>query len=217
MREERAAITRKAQAGAPHHFDESANAAVIVPAAVPVSVIVDGRLVAASHAAVLERGVVMAPLDPYVRTFAARIVNERAGRIVVERPGYVLVFHVGTAVAEAGRASAQLPIAPYLRAGYAYIPLAAVGRLLGATVTYRAHFHALDLRFPAAQPLVTAPAYVAPQTAVSPGPTFAPTSTPQPVETLRGIPKPRRTPLEAGPADPARSFRQVCAARGKTA
>ncbi len=159
-----------------------------------VAIVVDGTLVTGSMPAVLQGNVVMAPLDPYVGALATRITaSAESASIVIDRNGKSLTLVLGSRTARENSRPAELPIAPYLRAGTVIIPLADTARALGATAAYDARTRTLTLGLPEA-PLAT----LAPVTQPTPGPagpTFAPTSTPAPAPTVSGIPKPRRTPI----------------------
>ncbi len=162
---------------------------------VVVSIVINGALVTGSTPALLSRGVVVAPLDPYVRAIATRLSFPVASdTIVVQRGSRILTLSLGSRRARMGPSEAELPIAPYLRAGAVIIPLATTARALGATVGYDARSHSLAIGF-AELPLAT----LAPVSPVPPPPaelrTFAPTPTPAPQPTISGIPKPRRTPI----------------------
>ena len=163
-----------------------------------VGIVVNGALVTGSIPAVLDRGVVVVPLDPYVRALATQMsIPVEGAPIVVQRGPRALTLLLGSRSARNGPSEAELPIAPYLRAGTVIIPLAATARALGATVTYDARDHRLAIDFPEL-PLST----LAPVLRTTPPPpdlpTFAPTPTPAPQPTISGVPKPRRTPIPIG-------------------
>jgi hypothetical protein len=152
------------------------------PHSVFVSVVVNGALVTGSVPAVLSHGTVVAPLDPYVRAIATRLsFPVESDTIVVQRGSRILTLSLGSRRARTGPSEAELPIAPYLRAGAVIIPLATTARALGATVGYDARSQTLAIAFPEL-PLAT----------------LAPTPTPAPQPTITGIPKPRRTPIPIG-------------------
>jgi hypothetical protein len=153
-----------------------------------VTIVVNGALVIGSTPAVLRGGVVMAPLDPYVRTLATAISPASDPHIVVQRARRSLRLRLGSREIESGSALELVPIAPFLRDGTLYVPLAVVARALGGTVAYDGRGHTLAIAFPET-PLATLPTGL---------PTFAPTPTPAPVPTISGIPKPRRTPIPVG-------------------
>jgi len=177
------------------------SASALLPALL-VTVIFNGMPIDASTEAQLEAGIVVAPLDPFVRDIAERIETSLDGeRFVVTRGDRSIVLHIGSNVARNGIVTEALPIAPYLRAGETIIPLAAVARALGATVTYDVPAHVLHIDTEPA-PLATwtpVPYDAPPRGSV---PTFAPTTTPAPRPTVTGIPKPRRTPILIEPPEP---------------
>ena len=163
--------------------------------ALVVTVLVDGAPVPASAPAILSRGVVTCPVDPFARAFARRISFDAAkGRITFERDGKVVSVVLGSRVAETGRGSEALPVAPYLRAGLVIIPLAATARALGAGVRFDGRSKVVDIQLPPAEPIATMTPYLP-----GPRPTPLETFTPNPVSTPRpavsGIPRPRRTPI----------------------
>jgi hypothetical protein len=88
-----------------------------------------------------------------------------------------------------------LPIAPYVREARIVIPLAAVARALGATVTYDGKAGLLSILTPPPPLLATLPPYLPEEPLPQPRPTFTPTPEPQPHPTVSEIPEPRRTPI----------------------
>lgn len=163
--------------------------------AIFVTVILNGAPLDASTEARLVAGVVVAPLEPFVREIAERIEPSGDGTdLRIVRGERSVVLHVGSRVVRNGPIAEAFPIAPYVRAGNTIIPLAALARALGASVAYDGRAHVLHVET-TCEPIVTFTPipYVAPP----PGsvPTFAPTSTPAPRPTVTGIPKPRRTPI----------------------
>jgi len=169
------------------------------PAAAPVlatavTVIVGGAVVEGSTPATIRAGVVVAPISPYARRIAERIVSDPGGtRFVFERAGRTFSVVVGSPFARSADAAETLPIAPYVRAGTAFIPLAAIARALGAEVAYDAPSRTLSIELQPA-PLATMTPYVPASPLPQPLVTFAPTATPAPAVQVTGIPKPRRTP-----------------------
>jgi hypothetical protein len=144
----------------------------------------DGRFIVSSTPAVVERGIVFAPLDPFGRALANRIdidVSRRTIRFM--RGDRFIVLPI-------------LPIAPYVRDEPIVIPLALVARALGATVTYSGGAgRFLAITSPPPSMLATLPPYVPTSLPPQPGPTFTPTPEPMPRPTVTGIPQPRRTPI----------------------
>jgi hypothetical protein len=149
-----------------------------------VTVVIDGRRVDASEGARLERGVVVAPLDPFVRDVAERITSEGPGR--------------GYTIARGARSiSIRIPAAAArddVEAETPFVPLAAIVRALGASVDYDAGSRTIVIST-TPEPLVTMTPFAI--YAPPPGPrvTFAPKETPAPVPVVTGIPHPRRTPI----------------------
>ncbi len=164
-------------------------------AAAIVTVLIDGAPVEGSVAARLRGGVVVAPLEPYLAAIAQRIEPDQNGRrFVFERGSRSVTISIGSPVVRSGPGVESLPIAPYLRGGEAFIPLAAVARGLGAEVDYDGATKTLHVSLPA-EPLAT----LAPAGPWTPGPgpfqTFAAPQTPGPQPQVTGIPQPRRTPI----------------------
>jgi hypothetical protein len=154
-----------------------------MPMIVPVSVVIDGRLVASSTPALLEQGTVVAPVDPFMRAIADRIEidpDRRTIRFTRGARGITLPI---------------LPIGPYVREEPLLIPLAAAARALGATASYDAKNALVAIIFPPPDPPTTIPSYVARTPLPQPPPTFTPTPEPQPKPTVSGVPQPRRTPI----------------------
>jgi hypothetical protein len=169
--------------------------------ALVVTVLLDGRPIEASAPAVLARGTIVAPLDPFVRRLARRIEFDPAtGVIRIVGDGCSAELAIGDRTLRGDSRLATLPIAPFLRDGQPQIPLAAVARALGASVSYDARLHVLEIIEPPPAELESpAPALV------PVGPPRA-TFTPQPVATPRpevtGVPQPRRTPIWEQPSQP---------------
>ena len=156
---------------------------MIVPTV--VTVLIDGNPVLAATPAVLLGGTVSAPIDPYARLIATRIViDSRLGSITFER---------GTAKVTINE--------PLVRDAEARIPLGVLARELGERVDYDAATHTLAIVRPAL-PLATMIPF-APWTP-PPGPlaTFTPEPSPLPQPTVSGIPVPRRTPIVVTNKDP---------------
>lgn len=149
-----------------------------------VTVVIDGRRVDASDGARLERGVVVAPLDPFVRDVAERITNDGPGRgYTIERGSRSVSIRIAGAAARDDLAAAP-----------AFVPLAAIARALGASVDYDARSHTIVIAT-TPEPLVTMTPFAT--YAPPPGPrvTFPPKEAPAPVPVVTGIPHPRRTPI----------------------
>jgi hypothetical protein len=154
----------------------------MIGAAVTVIVVVAGRRIDASHGARLENGVVMAPLDPFVRDIAERIDGDGSGLRFVLRRG-----------------ERSVTLVPRLCNGEPYVALAAAVRGLGGSAEYIGRSHLLSIAF-VPTPLVTMTPFAGYVPPPGPLPTFTakPTDAPQPVVT--GIPHPRRTPIVISPS-----------------
>ena len=173
-----------------------------VPRVIPVNVVLDGRLVLGSTGADLVGGTVAVPLDPYIRGLADRIVVDPVrGTITLARSNASLDLRLGERAARTENGVLTLPIAPYVRDGTTYIPLAAVARALGDVVSYDARARVVSIVSPAPAPVATMTPYVVQSPLANPVATFTPQPPPPtPRPTVSGIPQPRRTTIEAGTA-----------------
>ena len=166
-----------------------------------VTVLINGALVDGSADARLEGDVVVAPRAPYLRSIADRI-ETGGGRIVFERAGRVVTIIIGSPIIRSGDATQALPIAPYVRAGEALIPLAAVARALGASVDYNGATRTINVAtIPA--PLVSMTPDLTYRPPAEPLETFTPQPTPAPPVVATGTPRPRRTPIVVVNARPS--------------
>jgi hypothetical protein len=169
----------------------------------PVTVVVDGRTIAASQQAMLAGGIVVAPAQPFLRDIAPTIVADRArGTLTLSRNGDTVTVTVGSRLARVGGAGVLLPIAPYLRDGVVVIPLAAVARALGSSAAFEGASKTLRIALPPTAPLGTPSPYAPIPGGPSPLPVRV-DPTPAPRATTPGSPVPRRTPIEADPSLPA--------------
>lgn len=163
---------------------------MIFPLAAALTIVLDGTPVRSYNAPYLDRGRVMAPLDPYVTAIARSI----------EYDGKELVVRLGDVFAQVPMRSAPPPG----RYECTYVALAPIARTLGARVWFDARTHTLYVRTPQvafATPTPFNPAVprVAPTGVFTP----APPQTPRPV--VSGTPLPRRTPLPVqSPPNPGR-------------
>jgi hypothetical protein len=164
-----------------------------VIAEIVISIVVNGRVVESSHCATLDRGVVVAPLDPFVRSFATAIESRNDGRIVISRGDAAIVLAIGSPFANDATDVRRLPMAPFVRDGEPIIPLGFAARALGASVSYDAKARVVTIHFDRAPLAAMTPqaGYVPPADPV----TFAPTATPAPRVIVTGVPRPRRTPI----------------------
>ena len=145
-----------------------------------VNVVLDGRLLVGSRPAMLNGGVILAPLDPFVRRFADRIDVDITRSIV--------------RIARRER-SITVPIAPYVREEQIVIPLALVVRALGATAYYEGWRTTLSIVSPPGDQIATPTPYATLLPLPAPRVTFTPPPVPTPLPTVTGIPQPRRTPI----------------------
>jgi len=141
----------------------------------PVTVAIDGAIVASEQSAQLRNGLVVAPIVPFAQAIATRIDALGDGRFRITGGGRSVVV----------RADARGVVA-----------LGRLARALGERVSYNARHRTLAIELPV-EPL-RAPRF---WPSIPPGPyaTFAPVAEPTPRPVIDGIPVPRRTPIEAGP------------------
>jgi hypothetical protein len=167
-----------------------------------VIVILNGAVVASAPPAQLLFGHVMAPLAPVITRFTDRAVIA-GDTITLVRGGRTCVFHIGSDAYSCDGVGAMSPVAPFGRAGVAYVPLAEVVHAFGGAVEYdpRTHIAALDvvrdatLKTPA--PFDPSAPSATPTAVFTPSPAPA-TPTPRALET--GSPLPRRTAIPAIPS-----------------
>ncbi len=151
----------------------------LFPPGVPVTVVLDGRVLAAYAKAFLAGGRVFVPVDPLLMRLADRIYYE----------GTTLTLERG------GRRIRILMVRGSAGVNGAYVMAAPILQALGATVRYDAREHALFVRSGPGNVLVSPTPFhgVLPSPAPSAVFTPEPVATPRPVWT--GSPLPRRTPL----------------------
>jgi len=166
----------------------------------PVTVVIDGRRVDTSRPARLEQGVVVAPLDPFVRDIAERIDGGDSGsRFTIVLGSRSIAISIGSRRARANDFEVRLPIAPALHGTEPFAPLAVLVRALGGSVAYDAASRTLAISIVPAP--VTTMTPTASQPSAGPHETFAPKENEPPPPAPTGIPRPRRTPIvECGEA-----------------
>jgi hypothetical protein len=122
-------------------------------------------------------GRVVAPLRPFITAIADRLWFE-GNTLVIVRDGREVRVPVTSRAPDA--------------LDHAYLPVASLLRALGASVTYQADRHRVDIRFRSHE----APFALQPQAqVVAPHTVFTPTPPTTPRPTWTGSPLPRRTPL----------------------
>jgi hypothetical protein len=91
-----------------------------------------------------------------------------------------------------------LPVAPSIEDGEPYVPLAAIARDLGATVSYDAASRTISIVLVPLPVVTMTPLarYVPPPEPLA---TFTAKPVPVPAPTVTGIPRPRRTPILVTP------------------
>ena len=147
-----------------------------------LSIVVNGSVMRSYNAPYIERGRVMAPLEPFVTAVAAS----------VEYTGGVLIVRRADRFAQVQVRSAAHPCAYQST----YVPIASVLRTLGARVTYDAAARRLLVDLPPAA-LATPTPFNPAVPRVAPSAVFTPSPAPTPRPVVTGKPVPRRTPIPA--------------------
>lgn len=156
-------------------------------AAAALSIVVNGTVVRSYNAPRVERGHVIAPIDPFVTAVAATI-GYSGGALVVTR----------------GDRFAQIPFAAAPDPGHyqsTYVEIAPLLRTLGVRVWYESAARTLFVETP--HPVLATPTPFNPAVPrAEPTDVFTPVpaATPRPV--MSGTPSPRRTPLPAAAPSP---------------
>lgn len=159
---------------------------IFPPAAAVFNVTINGIVVRSYNAPYVQRGRVMAPIEPFVTSVAASI--EYSG---------------GTLIVRRGDRFAQLRMRAPHPAHFqsTFVPIGPLLRTIGVSIAYDAGNRTVAIVSPH-NPLTTptpfnpAVPWVAPRVVFTP----SPAQTPKPVVT--GIPLPRRTPLPASTSVP---------------
>jgi hypothetical protein len=157
----------------------------LFPPGAPVSIIVDGRPVAAYVRAFVVAGRVYAPVSPLLTRLADRVWSV-GDSLVIERGGVRVRVKIAPGVPGALDA-AFVAIAPVLRA-------------MGASVRYESAERRLIVQVPARAILASPTPFNPSVPSVAPSAVFTavPAVTPRPLWT--GSPLPRRTPLAVPPS-----------------
>lgn len=148
----------------------------------------DGRVLRSYVPAFIERGHVIAPIEPFVTSVADRI-GYSGGMLVVTR----------------GDRFAQIPVLvrlPPLDLVQTYVEIAPILRTLGERVCYDARRHVLIVTSPR-RPLATPTPFNPAVPRSPPAVVFTPEPVPTPRPVFSGPPIPRRTPVPAEAATPA--------------
>jgi hypothetical protein len=156
----------------------------LFPPGVPVTVILDGRPLAAYVRAYIAGGRVYAPVAPLITRLADRIWFE-GDTLVVERDGRSV--------------RVRLAPSPGQRFDAAYVPAGATLRALGASVRYDASRHRLLVSTPMRGGVASPTPFDAAAPEVAPSAVFTTVPPPTPRPVWSGSPLPRRTPLPAPP------------------
>jgi len=167
-----------------------------------VIVILNGAIVASAPPAQLLFGHVMAPLIPIVTRFTERAALD-GDTITLVRGDQTCVFHIGSDAYSCGGVAGTLPVAPFGRAGTAYVPLAEVAQAFGGAAEYDPRTRIVALDVPPETTLNTPAPFDPSAPSVAPTTVFTPTPAPAPRTTSppdAGTPLPRRTAIPAIPS-----------------
>jgi hypothetical protein len=159
-------------------------------------VVVNGTAVPAAPPALLVAGRVAVPVLPIVTRIAERARVDPLGTIEIERSGHRCVLHVGDLSATCDDRIHPLDVAPFARGGVTYVPLAAVVRALGGSVSYDAASTTASVQLSAERRVDTPPPFDAGAPQATPTTIFTPQPPPptsRPVE--HESPHPRRTAI----------------------
>jgi len=167
-----------------------------------VIVILNGAILASAPPAQLLFGHVMAPLAPVVTHFTERAVVD-GDTITLVRNDRTCVLRIGSDSITCDGVKKTLPVAPFGRAGVAFVPLAEVARALGGAAAYDPHTRIVALDVPSDTALKSPAPFDPSAPQASPSVVFTPSpvpvpATPRPLDT--GSPQPRRTAIPATPS-----------------
>jgi hypothetical protein len=165
-----------------------------------IVVLVNGAFVPSSPPARRLFGHVMAPLAPIVARIAQQ-VSVDGGTVIVARGGLTCAFRVGSPAYQCNGTIRDAGVTPFARGDVVFLPLAAVGRAFGGSVTYDARRDIVSVNVPSLTTVTTPAPFDALAPRVEPTRVFTPqpaAPTPQAVES--GEPRPRRTAIPATPS-----------------
>jgi len=152
----------------------------ILPLAVAVTVLLDGRPVAAYARAYVAAGRTYAPLAPYVTRIADRL-EYRAGTLVIDRGARYARVALRSVTPDA--------------LDRQYVAIAPILRALGESVRYDSKARAVDVRTPQTASVATPVPFDPFAAQVAPHVVFTPAPIPTPRPVWHGPAMPRRTPL----------------------
>jgi hypothetical protein len=156
----------------------------LFPPATPVTVLVDGRPLAAYERAYVANGRVFAPVSPLLTDVADRLWFE-GDTLVVERGGR--------------RVRVRLAAASAARLGAAYVMVGPVLRALGASVRYDPGAARLTVQVPLRAEIASPTPFDPAASSVAPNAVFTPPVPATPRPQWSGSPLPRRTALPHPP------------------
>jgi hypothetical protein len=168
--------------------------------AAAVLILLNGAVVGSVPPARLLFGHVMAPLTAAVTRWTDRTAIE-GNTMTIERGGRRCILHVGVDALACDGTVVPLGVAPFGRAGIAFVPLGEVARALGGDVSYDARSRSLSIAFPPASALETPAPFDPAAVQVTSAPLAAPAAVPLPPRpVVIGSPLPRRTAIPDVPS-----------------
>ncbi|MCA0757455.1 trypsin-like peptidase domain-containing protein [Paenibacillus sp. N4] len=124
----------------------SGTAAVSVAAAAKYQVFVDGKKLALSAPAFVEKGVTFVPMREIFKALGASVTWESKTQTVIGRKGHITIsLKAGKKEAVINNKSVKLDAAPVLRGGVTYVPVRFVSESLGAKVAWDAKAKAVRI------------------------------------------------------------------------
>lgn len=152
---------------------------LLFPPTQAITIILDGRPVAAYARPFAQGGRAFAPIRPFITALADRVWYD----------GNVLVIAIHGRVARVYLSAANEPLAG------AYVAIAPLMRALGEQVWYDANLRAVEIATPPACAVASARPYNPNAPTVSPRSVFTPNPTPTQRPVWTGSPEPRRTAI----------------------
>jgi hypothetical protein len=145
-------------------------------------------------------GAVMVPLAPIVARIADRVTLD-GDTITLVRGTRVCAFTVGSPAYRCDGVRQASGVVPFARDGIVYLPLGAVVRAFGGTVTFDARSGTVAVTLPRSNALLTPPPFDANAPQATPTRVFTPQpAPPTPQVPISGDPRPRRTAIPATPS-----------------
>ena len=169
----------------------------------PITIVLEGRALPTVTPVVMQGGTILAPLSSVADRIATAYARFPGGTIELRNGSHVVRLRSGTRRVSIDGSNAVLPVAPLETIEDVMIPLAAVARGLGESVTYDAATRTVFIR----SLLLPKVLNMTPAPPVWPSPPPVEIFTPQPPKTPVPVVTPpvhpRRTPIPVIP-DPGR-------------